>query len=43
MTGIFIVDYARSPFTQAYKGALSGTRPDDLAATVVKALIARTS
>jgi acetyl-CoA acyltransferase len=43
MTGIFIVDYARSPFTQAYKGALAGTRPDDLAATVVKALLARTS
>jgi acetyl-CoA acyltransferase len=42
MTGIFIVDYARSPFTQAYKGALAGTRPDDLAATVVKALLART-
>jgi acetyl-CoA acyltransferase len=43
MTGIFIVDYARSPFTQAYKGALAGTRPDDLAATVVKALLARTT
>ncbi|WP_296713403.1 thiolase family protein [Rhodoblastus sp.] len=43
MTGIYIVDYARSPFTQAYKGALAGTRPDDLAATVVKALIARTT
>jgi acetyl-CoA acyltransferase len=43
MTGIFIVDYARSPFTQAFKGALAGTRPDDLAANVVKALLARTS
>jgi acetyl-CoA acyltransferase len=41
MTGIFIVDYARSPFTQAYKGALMGTRPDDLAATVVKTLVGR--
>ena len=41
MTGIFIVDYARSPFTQAYKGALAGTRPDDLAATVVKTLVGR--
>ncbi len=41
MTGIFIVDYARSPFTQAYKGALVGTRPDDLAATVVKTLVGR--
>jgi acetyl-CoA acyltransferase len=43
MTGIFIVDYARSPFTQAYKGALAGTRPDDLAASVVKSLVARHS
>jgi len=43
MTGIFIVDYARSPFTQAYKGALAGTRPDDLAASVVKSLLARHS
>jgi acetyl-CoA acyltransferase len=41
MTGIFIVDYARSPFTQAYKGALVGTRPDDLAATVVRTLVGR--
>ena len=41
MTGIFIVDYARSPFAQAYKGALAGTRPDDLAATVVKTLVGR--
>jgi acetyl-CoA acyltransferase len=41
MTGIFIVDYARSPFTQAYKGALMGTRPDDLAATVVRTLVGR--
>jgi len=41
MDGIFIVDYARSPFTQAHKGALAQTRPDDLAASVVKALVAR--
>jgi acetyl-CoA acyltransferase len=41
MTGIFIVDYTRSPFTQAYKGALAGTRPDDLAAAVVKSLASR--
>jgi acetyl-CoA acyltransferase len=41
MTGIFIVDYARSPFTQAYKGALAATRPDDLGAAVVKALVGR--
>jgi acetyl-CoA acyltransferase len=43
MDGIFIVDYTRSPFTQAHKGALAGTRPDDLAAAVVKALVGRQS
>ncbi len=41
MTGIFVVDYARSPFTQAFKGALAGTRPDDMAATVIRALVGR--
>lgn len=37
-----IVGYTRSPFTLALKGALAGTRPDDLAAEVVRALIAQT-
>ncbi|MFG1343926.1 thiolase family protein [Xanthobacter autotrophicus DSM 431] len=41
MPEAFIVDYARSPFAPAYKGALSGTRPDDLAAGVVAALVGR--
>jgi len=36
-----IAGYARSPFTKASKGALSKTRADDLAATVVNSLINR--
>jgi acetyl-CoA acyltransferase len=43
MNGIFIVDYLRSPFVQAHKGAFAGLRPDDLAASVVKELVARQS
>tara|TARA_B100001996_G_scaffold364772_1_gene334057 strand:- start:510 stop:1643 length:1134 start_codon:yes stop_codon:yes gene_type:complete len=31
--------YARSPFTPARKGELAGTRPDDIAATVVNGLL----
>ena len=41
MAHAFIVDYARSPFTPAYKGALSGVRPDDLAAGVISAVVGR--
>jgi acetyl-CoA acyltransferase len=37
-----ITGYARSPFTFAKKGALAATRPDDLAAQVVKGLLERT-
>jgi acetyl-CoA acyltransferase len=37
----FIVDYARSPFQFARKGKFAGLRPDDLAAQVVRALVAR--
>jgi acetyl-CoA acyltransferase len=37
-----IAGYLRSPFHFANKGALTRVRPDDLAATVVKALIAQT-
>ncbi|WP_226017262.1 thiolase family protein [Novosphingobium sp. FKTRR1] len=37
-----IAGYARSPFHLAGKGALARTRPDDLAASVVNALVART-
>lgn len=39
MQNVVITGYARSPFTPAYKGALAGVRPDDLAAQVVKALV----
>jgi acetyl-CoA acyltransferase len=37
-----IAGFARSPFHFAGKGALARTRPDDLAAAVVAALVART-
>ena len=36
-----IVGYARSPFTLANKGALAQTRPDDIAAQVVRELVKR--
>ena len=39
MTEIVICGYARSAFTPAKKGQLCKTRPDDLAAKVVKGLI----
>ncbi len=41
-TPVVICGYKRSPFTFAMKGALAKTRPDDMAATVIKALIAET-
>ncbi|MFZ2619857.1 MAG: thiolase family protein [Alphaproteobacteria bacterium] len=41
-TSAVIVGYARSPFTPANKGALAGTRADDLAAQVVNGLIKKT-
>ncbi|WP_150048194.1 MULTISPECIES: thiolase family protein [Methylomonas] len=41
MNKVVISTYLRSPFTPAHKGALAGLRPDDLAAQVVKALVAR--
>jgi acetyl-CoA acyltransferase len=37
-----IVGFARSPFTQAHKGELAKTRPDDLLAQVISALMTRT-
>ena len=37
-----ITGYARSPFTPAKKGALAGTRPDDIAAAVVDNLLSDT-
>ncbi len=42
MKNVVIAGYARSPFTPAYKGALAGVRPDDLAAQVIKALVHET-
>lgn len=41
-TPVVICGYKRSPFTFANKGALAKIRPDDMAATVIKALIADT-
>jgi acetyl-CoA acyltransferase len=37
----FIVDFARSPFHFARKGALAGIRPDDLAGQVARQFLAR--
>lgn len=41
MTASFIYDAVRTPFARA-GGALSGVRPDDLAAVVIRALVERT-
>ena len=41
-TPVVICGYKRSPFTLANKGALAKTRPDDMAAEVIKALIKET-
>lgn len=41
-TPVVICGYKRSPFHFAMKGALAGVRPDDMAADVIKALIAET-
>jgi len=40
MSDVFVYDAVRTPFGK-YGGALSGVRPDDLAAHVVRALLAR--
>jgi acetyl-CoA acyltransferase len=42
MQDVVIAAYRRSPFTFARKGALARVRPDDLAASVVRALVAET-
>ena len=39
---VVICGYKRSPFTLANKGALAGVRPDDIAATVINALLKET-
>jgi acetyl-CoA acyltransferase len=41
MNAPVIAGFVRSPFTFAKKGALARVRPDDLAATVVRGLVAR--
>ena len=41
MSGAVIAGYARSPFQPAGRGSLARIRPDDLAAQVVRALVAR--
>ena len=41
MTNVVIAGYARSPFAFARKGGLARVRPDEMAAEVVRALIAR--
>ncbi len=42
MSDIVIAGYVRSPFTPAKKGDLATVRPDELAAQVVRELVART-
>lgn len=42
MRNVVIAGYARSPFQLSNKGAFARTRPDDLAAAVVRGLVART-
>lgn len=42
MKKVVVAGYVRSPFTLAKKGDLAKVRPDDLAAQVVRALMART-
>ncbi|WCT75316.1 thiolase family protein [Sphingomonas naphthae] len=42
MRDVVIAGYARSPFHPANRGALARVRPDDLAAQVIRGLIART-
>ncbi|RWR26547.1 thiolase family protein [Sinirhodobacter populi] len=41
MPEAYIVDYLRTPFAPAFRGALAAVRPDDLAAGVISALVAR--
>jgi acetyl-CoA acyltransferase len=41
MKTVVIAGYARSPFTPSKKGELAGVRPDELAAQVVRELVAR--
>ncbi len=42
MKKVVVAGYARSPFTPAKKGELASVRPDELAAQVVRGLVAKT-
>ncbi len=42
MTDIVIAAYRRSPFTFARKGAMAQMRPDEIAANVIRAMVAET-
>ncbi len=42
MKTVVIAGYARTPFTPSKKGALAGVRPDEMAAQLVRHLVART-
>ena len=42
MKNVVIAGFARSPFTLARKGALAKVRPDEMAAQVIKGLLAQT-
>src|SRR5271157_1983116 len=41
MKKVVVAGYARSPFTLAKKGELASVRPDEMAAQVVRALVAK--
>lgn len=43
MTTAYILDACRTPGGKAHRGAFRHTRPDDLAAVVIRALLARTA
>ena len=40
MTDVVIAAYRRSPFHFAHKGGLTRVRPDEMAAQVIRALVA---
>ena len=42
MKDVVIAGYVRSPFTLANKGELARVRPDDMAAEVIRGLLAKT-
>lgn len=42
MADVFVIDAVRTPIGKAVKGSLTQVRPDDLAATAIRALLERT-